>query len=288
MVSLLLRSDPSECSLDLPPSLVASSGRNQRQTEAGETTDGRFRFSLAHPVFPPNPPRLLAHRFRRKWGSHDTRCMARPSRTEPCTRNHRPWLKSTSTNATRSGTRRSHGKPLVGCSWPTLSLLTCKGMQGVSPPLQPPPTHPGPPGLSSCPIASPTLRSRHARAWIENRTRRTPSSSRPAGSVQYLFGAIHLAAIHRDGPRGGLKGHEKPAQGKRASRRASPWVSGPKRPRSPVGARQALVRARRADRLPVCLAPLGLWGISLGVLPRAAPLADSGLALGYCLSPRWG
>ena len=91
----------------------------------------------------------------------------------------------------------------------------------------------------------------------------------------------------QDGPRADLKGHETPAPGKRAPC-ASPWVSDPKRVRSPVGARQAITCSRRADPLPVCLAPLGLWVISLGVLPRATPLADSGLAPGYRLSPRWG
>ena len=61
--------------------------------------------------------------------------------------------------------------------------------------------------------------------------------------------------------------------------RASPWVNGPKTPPSPAGARQALLCPRRAQRLPICLAPLGLWLFLRGVLPRATPLADSGLAL---------
>jgi hypothetical protein len=45
---------------------------------------------------------------------------------------------------------------------------------------------------------------------------------------------------------------------------------------------------RHRQRWGVYLAPLGLQIIQMGILPRATPLADSGLALGCIMSPRWG
>ncbi len=77
-------------------------------------------------------------------------------------------------------------------------------------------------------------------------------------------------STHRDGHPGGLKGHETPAQGKRASRRASPWVNRHQNDASPERARQRYSMTRSGqngairgggERSWFCSAPSGLVGL---------------------------
>jgi hypothetical protein len=103
----------------------------------------------------------------------------------------------------------------------------------------------------------------------------------------------------REWPGGALNGHDKPAQGKRAARRASPWVRETKRHVRPVGAGQTDRRRMGSGRLEeriemvdeaargVCFAPSGRVNLG-GMQPRATPLPESGLALGWRVSPLWG
>jgi hypothetical protein len=86
--------------------------------------------------------------------------------------------------------------------------------------------------------------------------------------------------IHRDGRLDALKGQEATAQGKRAARRASPWVNRPPRHPSPEGARQRsrMTRSSQSGAVPrggeaawVCAAPSGLVGSGGRLTQGGAP-----------------